>query len=46
MEELNQKRKMTFVFSTHDARVVKRARRVVTLKDGEVFGDKVLPGDV
>ena len=40
MEELNRKRNMTFIFSTHDARVVKRARRVVTLRDGEVFGDK------
>lgn len=45
MEELNQKRKMTFIFSTHDARVVKRARRVVTLKDGEIAGDKGMSGD-
>jgi putative ABC transport system ATP-binding protein len=46
MEELNRRRKMTFIFSTHDVRVVKRARRVVTLKDGEVFGDKIVSGDV
>jgi putative ABC transport system ATP-binding protein len=45
MEELNEKRKMTFIFSTHDARVVKRARRVVTLRDGEVVGDKDMKSD-
>ncbi len=36
MEEMNNKYDMTFVFSTHDARVIKRARRVITLEDGMV----------
>ena len=36
MEEMNTKHDMTFIFSTHDARVIKRARRVVTLEDGMV----------
>jgi putative ABC transport system ATP-binding protein len=36
MEELNEKYNMTFIFSTHDAKVIKRARRVVTLEDGAV----------
>jgi putative ABC transport system ATP-binding protein len=40
MEQLNQKRSMTFIFSTHDSRVVKRARRVVTLRDGKVVSDE------
>lgn len=40
MENLNRDRTMTFVFSTHDARVEHRARRVVTLKDGAVFSDE------
>ncbi|TET45691.1 ABC transporter ATP-binding protein [candidate division TA06 bacterium] len=40
MEEMNRTRNMTFIFSTHDARVVERARRVVTLRDGEVFSDE------
>lgn len=40
MEEMNLARNMTFIFSTHDARVVERARRVVTLRDGEVFSDE------
>ena len=40
MEDLNDKYKMTFVFSTHDARVIKRAHRVVTLHDGSVEKDE------
>lgn len=40
MERLNQEEGITFLFSTHDARVVKRARRVITLEDGLVVSDK------
>jgi putative ABC transport system ATP-binding protein len=40
MEQLNDQYEMTFIFSTHDARVIKRARRVVTLEDGAVKSDK------
>lgn len=40
MEQLNEQHEMTFIFSTHDARVIKRARRVVTLEDGAVKSDK------
>jgi len=39
MEELNEKYEMTFIFSTHDAKVIKRARRVVTLEDGAIHSD-------
>ena len=39
MEKLNKDHQMTFVFSTHDARVIKRAHRVVTLKDGAIDSD-------
>lgn len=39
MEKLNKEHKMTFVFSTHDARVIERAHRVITLRDGEVESD-------
>ena len=39
MEELNKKYEMTFIFSTHDAKVMKRARRIVTLVDGRVDKD-------
>ncbi|OFY62969.1 MAG: hypothetical protein A2Y71_06825, partial [Bacteroidetes bacterium RBG_13_42_15] len=30
MEKLNKKERVTFIFSTHDARVVKKARRIIT----------------
>jgi len=39
MLELNKEHEMTFVFSTHDARVIQRARRVVTLEDGMIKAD-------
>jgi len=39
MDKLNKDHQMTFVFSTHDARVIKRAHRVVTLKDGAIESD-------
>ena len=40
MLELNTEEGMTFVFSTHDQRVIDRARRVVTLVDGKIVEDK------
>ena len=39
MENLNKNEGMTFVFSTHDQRVIDRAHRVVTLEDGKVVSD-------
>ena len=41
METLNHEEKITFIFSTHDARVVKMAHRVITLEDGKVVSDDV-----
>ncbi|MFC2111885.1 ABC transporter ATP-binding protein [Bacteroidota bacterium] len=41
MEKLNQEEKVTFIFATHDARVMKKARRVVYLEDGKVLKDEV-----
>jgi len=40
MEQLNRDEGMTFVFSTHDPRVIARARRVVTLVDGRIDSDE------
>ncbi|HVU04317.1 MAG TPA: ABC transporter ATP-binding protein [Polyangiaceae bacterium] len=40
MMELNQERGLTFVFSSHDPRVIARARRVIRLEDGRVVGDE------
>lgn len=42
MEKLNHNEEMTFIFSTHDARVMKRARRVITLEDGRVVSDEII----
>ncbi len=39
MEKLNKEEKITFIFSTHDQRVMNKARRVVTLEDGKVVSD-------
>jgi len=41
MEKLNHEEQMTFIFSTHDARVMKRAHRVITLEDGKVISDEL-----
>jgi putative ABC transport system ATP-binding protein len=40
MRELNEKTTMTFIFSTHDENVVRRARRLIVLRDGRVAEDK------
>jgi len=40
MEKLNKEEGMTFIFSTHDARVVKKARRVITIEDGHVKSEE------
>jgi putative ABC transport system ATP-binding protein len=40
MERLNHEQHMTFVFSTHDPRVVARAHRVITLQDGRIVADE------
>jgi putative ABC transport system ATP-binding protein len=40
MAELNNKTGMTFLFSTHDRMVMRKARRIVTLKDGQVAKDE------
>lgn len=40
MARLNQEEGITFVFSTHDQRVIERARRVVTLVDGKISADE------
>lgn len=39
MERLNREHKTTFLFSTHDPRVMKRAHRVIHLLDGHVEQD-------
>jgi putative ABC transport system ATP-binding protein len=41
MFRLNQEEKMTFIFSTHDQRVIDRAKRIITLEDGKVISDVI-----
>ncbi len=39
MKRLNTDRGVTFVFSTHDPRLLEHVDRIVTLEDGQVVGD-------
>ncbi|MEQ8535547.1 MAG: ATP-binding cassette domain-containing protein, partial [Imperialibacter sp.] len=41
MANMNEKEGATFVFSTHDQRVIDKARRVITLEDGKIVSDEV-----
>ena len=43
MEKLNQEHDTTFLFSTHDPRVMKRAKRIIYLLDGRVEKDVSSP---
>ncbi len=40
MQELNESHHLTFLFSTHDPRVMARARRVVHLEDGRIVDEQ------
>ena len=40
MQRLNEEHGVTFIFSTHDPRVMKRAKRIVRLVDGRVESDE------
>ncbi len=40
MARLNKEDNMTFIFSTHDPRVIEKARRVITLVDGKIASDE------
>lgn len=40
MAQLNEEEGVTFIFSTHDQRVIDRAKRVVKMVDGKIDSDK------
>ena len=40
MEELNKKENITFLFSTHDQRVMNKAHRIIVLEDGKIVKDE------
>ncbi len=42
MQELNENEGATFLFSTHDQRVIDRAKRVIHLRDGQLESDILL----
>jgi len=39
MKKMNEEKKVTFIFSTHDRMVMDYARRLVLIRDGQVDGD-------
>ncbi len=41
MKRLNEEENMTFIFATHDKRVMEKALRVITIEDGKVISDKI-----
>ncbi len=41
MKEMNEKKGITFIFSTHDPMVMERARRLIVLRDGQIVEDKL-----
>ncbi len=41
MQVLNRDENITFLFSTHDQRVVNKARRIITIEDGRVVSDDI-----
>jgi len=41
MQKLNREDGITFLFSTHDQRVMDRARRLIRLQDGRIVADEV-----
>ena len=40
MAEMNEKENVTFLFSTHDQRVIDRAERIITIEDGKIISDE------
>ena len=41
MAQMNKDEAVTFVFSTHDQRVIDKAKRVITLNDGAIVSDEI-----
>ena len=40
MSQMNKKYNTTFIFATHDQRVMDKARRIVTIEDGKILSDE------
>ena len=44
MKKINKDMGTTFIFSTHDAKVISYLKRKITLLDGKVFNDEIING--
>jgi putative ABC transport system ATP-binding protein len=42
MRTLNEELNVTFIFATHDEKVMKYLKRIVSLEDGRVIGDRLI----
>jgi len=40
MKDLNEKENMTFIFSTHDPKIMERAKRLIHMEDGKIVKDE------
>lgn len=40
MSQMNKKYNTTFIFATHDQRVMDKARRIITIEDGKILKDE------
>jgi putative ABC transport system ATP-binding protein len=44
MKGLNRELKTTFIFATHDEKVMQYLNRIITLEDGRIVRDNLIPG--
>ncbi len=42
MQQLNEEKKVTLIYATHDASIVSRAKRIIKILDGEIKNDKMI----
>ena len=45
MEKLNDDLKTTFIFATHDEKVIQYLHRKISLEDGKVVADEIIEND-
>ncbi|NOY51505.1 MAG: ABC transporter ATP-binding protein [Chlorobi bacterium] len=45
MSQMNKKYNTTFIFATHDQRVMDKAHRIVTIEDGKILSDEYFERD-
>jgi putative ABC transport system ATP-binding protein len=45
MENLNRELNTSFIFATHDEKVIRYLRRIITLEDGRIANDRIIKED-